>query len=160
MNTSRNFHHRLAFSVTCEEIADRFTDLMTLANCNTASFTQIAGDEALRGDQSATESMITEFKIRSEILYGGLSKIPGITCAKSSGAFYLFPNVTKFTTDVGRTARELQSMLLHQYGVAVLPGSVFGKGGEGYTRLFCAAGRETFEKALERLSKAFRELGN
>jgi len=155
---------RLAFSVTGAEIAERFADLMTLANCNTASFTQVAGDEALWGDQSGAESMIDEFKARSEIIYNGLNEIPTISVTKPLGAFYIFPNVHRYTTGYKgndgreRTVKELQRILLHDYHVAVLPGTIFGASGKSHIRLSFAADRDTLHKAIERLKTAFAEI--
>jgi len=149
---------RLAFSVSSVEVAERFADLMTLINCNTAPFTQWAGDEALHGDQSESEKMIAEFELRRNHIYSGLKKIDGISLVKPAGAFYAFVNVEKFTTGSNRTARELQRILLHDYHVAVLPGPIFGRYCENYIRLSFAADREMITKGVERLSEAFSEL--
>jgi len=149
---------RCAFSVTGEALADKFTDLMTLINCNTASFTQVAGDEALHGDQSGSEAMISEFKERRDLVYEGLKDVEEISLNKPEGAFYAFLNVKKFTEGKGRTSRELQTILLHKYGVATLPGTVFGPGGEGYIRISFAADEKTIMKGIERLKVAFSEL--
>jgi len=150
---------RLAFSVTSPALAEKFTDLMTLINCNTASFTQVAGDEALHGDQTESQKMIAEFRARRDIIYEGLKSIDGVSLSKPLGAFYAFLNVKKFSKYKGKTSRQLQSILLHKYGVAVLPGTIFGPAGEGYIRLSYAADRETIKSGLDRLKTAFSELG-
>jgi aspartate/methionine/tyrosine aminotransferase len=149
---------RLGFSVSCETLAEQLTVLMTNANSCTASFTQIAGEEALLGDQSGAEEMIARFKMRRSIIVDGLNSIPGVSCTMPAGAFYAFPNVKEYTQKQGRTSRELQHLLLHEYGVACLAGTSFGPAGEGYLRFSYANSKENIEKALERLREAFDHL--
>lgn len=149
---------RLGFAVAAKPVADQLTLLMTNANSCAAAFTQVAGAEALLGDQSGAEKMIAEFKERRELIVDGLNAIPGVSCHRPSGAFYVFPNVTNFTAPHGRTSHDLQKLLLHEYGVACLAGTAFGDGGEGYLRLSYANSRENIKKALERLGDAFSKL--
>lgn len=150
---------RLGFAVCSEEIAAHMTVLMTNANSCTAAFTQIAGEEALLGDQSGVDAMVAQFRERRELIVGGLNAIDGVTCTMPAGAFYAFPNVKRFTEQQGRTARELQQILLHDYGVACLDGTCFGPGGEGYLRFSYANSKQNIEKGLARLRDAFGQLG-
>src|SRR5260370_40518524 len=60
----------------------------------TASFTQVAGIEALRGTQASVETMCAEFKKRRDVMVAGLNKIKGFSCRLPKGAFYVFPNIT------------------------------------------------------------------
>jgi aspartate/methionine/tyrosine aminotransferase len=149
---------RLGFAVASKPVADQLTLLMTNANSCAGAFTQIAGAEALLGDQSGAEAMIAEFKQRRELIVDGLNAIPGVSCHKPAGAFYVFPNVTNYTSAQGRTSHDLQRLLLHEYGVACLAGTAFGAGGEGYLRLSYANSRENIARALERLGEAFAKL--
>jgi aspartate/methionine/tyrosine aminotransferase len=96
--------------------------------------------------------MDAEFKKRREVIVDGLNKIEGITCKKPRGAFYVFPNIT----ETGMDCRKLGDYLLYQGGVAVLPGTSFGKYGEGYLRLSFANSIENIKKALERIDKTLR----
>ena len=60
----------------------------------TASFTQVAGIEAIRGNQEQVDVVLGEYKQRRDFLVKGLNDIPGITCQMPKGAFYVFPNIT------------------------------------------------------------------
>jgi len=149
---------RLGFSVSSEELVSHLTVLMTNANSCTSSFTQIAGAEALLGDQSGAEEIIERFRMRRSIIVDGLNSIPGVSCTMPAGAFYAFPNVKEYTVKQGRTSQELQRLLLHEYGVACLAGTCFGPMGEGYLRFSYANSKENIEKGLERLREAFSRL--
>jgi len=141
---------RLGFGVMRKDIAQKVAQLMTNSNSCTASFTQMAGIEALKGPQDDAEKMVAEFKKRREVIVSGLNSIKGISCKKPRGAFYVFPNVT----GTGMDCRKLGDHLLYNAGVAVLPGTSFGKFGEGYLRLSFANSVENIKKALDRIAKA------
>lgn len=141
---------RLGYGVMRKDIAQKIAQLMTNSNSCTASFTQIAGIEALKGTQGDVEKMVAEFKRRREVIVEGLNKIKGFTCKKPKGAFYAFPNIT----GTGMDSRKLGDHLLYNSGVAVLPGTSFGKFGEGYLRLSFANSVENIKKALDRIAKA------
>lgn len=149
---------RLGFSISSEKVAQHLTLLMTNSNSCTAAFTQVAGAEALLGDQSSVDAMVERFRLRRDLIVGGLNAIPGISCTMPAGAFYAFPNVKEYTEKQGRTSSSLQRLLLHEYGVACLAGTCFGPGGEGYLRFSYANSQEKIEQALERLGEAFRQL--
>jgi aspartate/methionine/tyrosine aminotransferase len=141
---------RLGYGVMRKDLAQKMAQLMTNSNSCTCAFIQIAGIEALKGPQTDPEKMVAEFKKRREIIVSGLNGIEGITCRKPRGAFYVFPN----TTRTGMDCRKLGDHLLYNAGVAVLPGTSFGKYGEGYLRLSFANSIENIKKALDRISKA------
>jgi aspartate/methionine/tyrosine aminotransferase len=137
----------MGYGVMRADLATQMTRLMTNSNSCTASFTQIAGIEALRGDQSAVTRMCAEFKRRSEMFVVGLNKINGFSCRQPKGAFYVFPNITK----TGWKSKPLADALLDQAGVAALSGTAFGEFGEGYLRFSVANSMENLQQALERL---------
>jgi len=141
---------RLGYGVMRTDLAQKVAQLQTNSNSCTCTFTQIAGIEALKGSQSESEKMDAEFKKRREVIVSGLNNINGITCKKPRGAFYAFPNIT----GTGMDSRKLGDHLLYNAGVAVLPGTSFGKFGEGYLRLSFANSIENIKKALDRISKA------
>jgi len=141
---------RLGYGVMRKDIAQKIAQLMTNSNSCTSTFTQIAGMEALRGSQAEVEKMISDFKKRREVIVSGLNRIKGITCKKPPGAFYAFPNIS----GTGMDSRKLGDHLLYNAGVAVLPGTSFGKYGEGYLRLSFANSVENIKKALDRIEKA------
>jgi aspartate/methionine/tyrosine aminotransferase len=141
---------RLGYGVMRKDIAQKVAQLMTNSNSCTCSFTQMAGMEALKGSQDDAEKMVAEFKRRREVIVDGLNKIKGFSCKKPRGAFYVFPNIK----GTGMDCRKLGDHLLYNAGVAVLPGTSFGKYGEGYLRLSFANSVENIKKALDRIAKA------
>jgi len=144
---------RLGYGVMRKDLALKTAQLMTNSNSCTCAFTQIAGIEALTGPQTEPERMLAEFKKRRKVIVSGLNNIEGITCKKPHGAFYVFPNIT----GTGMDCRKLGDHLLYNAGVAVLPGTSFGKHGEGYLRLSFANSVQNIEKALERIEKAVKK---
>ena len=141
---------RLGYGVMRKDIAQKVAQLMTNSNSCTSSFTQIAGVEALKGPQTEPEKMVAEFKRRREVIVDGLNSIKGFKCLKPKGAFYVFPNIT----GTGMDCRKLGDHLLYNAGVAVLPGTSFGKYGEGHLRLSFANSVENIKRALDRIKKA------
>jgi aspartate/methionine/tyrosine aminotransferase len=138
---------RMGYGVMRPDLAAQMTRLMTNSNSCTASFTQMAGIEALRGDQAPVEKMCAEFKRRSEAFVQGLNKIKGFSCKQPKGAFYVFPNITA----TGWKSKPLADALLEQAGVAALSGTAFGEYGEGYLRFSVANSMENLQIALERI---------
>ena len=140
---------RMGYGVMRPDLAAHMTRLMTNSNSCTASFTQIAGIEALRGDQSSVDHMRTEFQRRRDAFVAGLNRIKGFSCRMPKGAFYVFPNITK----TGWPSKRLADALLEQAGVACLSGTSFGAFGEGYLRFSVANSLENLNKALERVDR-------
>jgi aspartate/methionine/tyrosine aminotransferase len=120
---------------------------MTNSNSCTASFTQVAGVEALRGDQASVDHMLSQFRRRRELMVKGLNQIKGFRCQNPKGAFYVFPNIE----GTGWTSKKLADALLEEAGVACLSGTSFGAFGEGYIRFSIANSLENIEKALDRI---------
>ena len=138
---------RLGYGVMRADLAVHISRLVTNSNSCTASFTQIAGVEALRGDQSSVDKMSAEFRRRRDAFVAGLNKINRFSCRMPKGAFYAFPNITK----TGWSSRKLADALLEQAGVACLSGTAFGEYGEGYLRFSVANSLENLDKALNRI---------
>jgi len=145
---------RLGYGVMQKELAQKVTQLMINSNSCTCAFVQMAGVEALKGPQDESARMVSEFQKRREVIVSGLNNVKGITCRKPLGAFYVFPNIT----GTGMKCRKLSEYLLNNAGVAVLPGTAFGQYGEGYLRLSFANSVQNIQKALNRISEAFKNL--
>lgn len=143
---------RLGYGVMPKPLADTVGLLLTHSVGCTAAFTQVAGIEALTGPQEAVERVRKIFHRRRDIIVEGLNAIPGVTCRVPRGAFYVFPNVGSF----GRTSNELAEYLLNEAGVCVLPGTSFGRMGEGYIRLCYSNSIEAIESALEKMKEALK----
>ena len=145
---------RLGYGVMPEELAAHITRLMTNSNSCTATFTQWAGVEALRGSQDASYKMVAEFKRRRDVIVPGLNAIKGIRCVEPKGAFYVFPNIE----GTGMNERQFADYLMEEAGVAVLAGTSFGQYGRGYIRLSYANSVENIEKALSSIEAAVKKL--
>jgi aspartate/methionine/tyrosine aminotransferase len=138
---------RMGYGVMRPDLASQMTRLATNSTSCTASFTQMAGIEALRGDQSSVDRMCAEFKRRRDVFVAGLNKIKGFSCRMPKGAFYVFPNITK----TAWKSKPLADALLDQAGVAALSGTAFGEFGEGYLRFSVANSLENLNEALDRV---------
>jgi aspartate/methionine/tyrosine aminotransferase len=134
---------RLGFAVLPEPLVEPVTRLIVNSVSCTAAFSQLAAKAALDGPWDAVDRMVAEFRARRDLIVGDLNKIPGISCQLPSGAFYVFPRIT----ELGLSAGDLQERLLHQAGVAALPGTSFGSYGEGYLRLSYANSAENLRAA-------------
>jgi len=140
---------RMGYGVMRADLAAHMTRLMTNSNSCTASFTQVAGIEAIRGDQSSVDHMREEFQSRRDVVVAGLNKIKGFSCRMPKGAFYVFPNIT----GTGWRSKPLADALLEQAGVAALAGTSFGEFGEGYLRFSVANSLENLHLALDRIDQ-------
>ena len=139
---------RMGYGVMCADLAAHIARLMTNSSSCTASFTQVAGIEALRGRQEAVDHMRDKFRKRRDVMVAGLNKIKGFSCRLPHGAFYVFPNITQ----TGWPSKKLADALLDDAGVAALSGTAFGAFGEGYLRFSVANSIENIEKALDRVN--------
>ena len=140
---------RMGYGVMRPDLAVHMARLMTNSNSCTASFTQMAGVEALNGDQSEPEKMRQEFKQRRDVFVKGINQIKGFSCLSPKGAFYTFPNIKQ----TGWSSKKLADALLEEAGVAALSGTAFGSFGEGYLRFSVANSVENIEKALDRIDQ-------
>src|SRR5881398_2574304 len=138
---------RMGYGVMRPDLATHISRLMTNSNSCTASFTQVAGIEALLGPQDVVDAMRTKFEKRRDVMVAGLNKIKGFSCRVPHGAFYVFPNITK----TGWPWKKLAYALLDDAGVAALSGTAFGNFGEGYLRFSVANSIEKIEEALDRI---------
>ena len=120
---------------------------MTNSNSCTASFTQVAGIEALRGPQDSVDAMCAEFKKRRDVMVAGLNKIKGFSCRSAQGRVLCFSE----HQETGWPSKKLADALLDDAGVAALSGTAFGDFGEGYLRFSVANSIENIEKALDRV---------
>jgi aspartate/methionine/tyrosine aminotransferase len=82
-----------------------------------------------------------------------LNQLPGLSCHKPLGAFYVFPNIT----GTGRNERELADELLYEGGVAVLAGTSFGQAGKGYLRLSYANSVDQIEEGVKRMKSVLEK---
>ena len=145
---------RLGYMIMPVALAERVEMLLTHAAGCTANFTQYAGMEALTGPQDFVVEMAREYQRRRDRMLELVNAIPGIHAIKPQGAFYLFPNIKSY----GIRSMEIATRLIDEAGVAVLAGTDFGSGGEGYLRLVYAVSMETIEEGVERIAAWFKKL--
>jgi aspartate/methionine/tyrosine aminotransferase len=139
---------RLGYGVMPAAMAGIVAKLQTNATSCTATFSQLAAVEALRGDQSPVKAMVAEFRRRRDAIVEGMRAIPGFTCARPPGAFYVFPNIVR----TGYGSKALADKLLEEGGVACLSGASFGEFGEGYLRFSYANSMDNIQEALRRIA--------
>jgi aspartate aminotransferase len=143
---------RLGFGIMPKELAKRVDLLLTHSVGSTAHFTQFAGLKAITGRQDMVDVMVSDYQHRRDVIVDGLNALPGFVCQKPQGAFYVFPNIT----GTGMGSVDLANLILEKAGVALLPGSSFGKYGEGYLRLSYANSLENIQKGLGRIQNILR----
>ena len=109
---------------------------------------QVAALEAIRSAEEEKNKMVDEYRLRRNMFVAGLNRI-GLPCHIPEGAFYAFPSVK----ETGLSDTEFAEQLLKEQRVAVVPGSVFGAGGEDHLRCAYAVSRKQLAGALERIEK-------
>ena len=140
---------RLGWSVWPESLIENVVKLCVNNHSCVNAPTQFAGIAALDGPDTAVEMMMEKFTQRRKIIYEGLNNLPGISCALPGGAFYAFPNVEK----TGMTGAEFAKKCLHEAGVAIVPGTAFGKLAKYNVRFSFAASQDNINLALEKIKK-------
>jgi aspartate/methionine/tyrosine aminotransferase len=141
---------RLGFGVMPPALVERMAKLMINSSSCAAAFVQMATIAALLGPQNSVSEMVAELRARRELIVRELNQTHGVRCRMPKGAFYAFANVTAFDTD----AKRLANRLMDEAGVACLPGTAFGPGGEGYLRFSYANSQERIREGMHRLREA------
>ena len=137
---------RLGYGVMNPTLVKHVARLATNVYSCATSFVQRVAPTALGGPQDDVKAMVAEFRRRRDAIVAGLNEIPGVTCTKPSGAFYVFPNVK----GLGMKSSEVEHALLEEAGVAALSGTAFGSYGEGYLRFSYANSIENIREGLKR----------
>ena len=139
---------RLGYGVMPVTLAEELTKLQINSTSCPNDFIQYGGIAALTSHQEDSLLMVQEFKRRRDILVNGLNKIDGITCLCPRGAFFVFPNVTKLERRTQMNTNRLADYLLERAGVAVIPGTAFGKYGKNHLRISYSNSEKNIQKAL------------
>jgi aspartate aminotransferase len=148
---------RAGFALGPKPIISAMSKLQSQSTSNTASMVQRASMAALSSSQDCVKEMRADYiKLRDRIL-AGFKSIPGLTCTKPEGAFYVYPNISAFLGKGGvKTASELASRLLTEAHVVSVPGEAFGT--EEHIRLSYAVSGDVIDKGVERIRKFLGEL--
>ncbi|AUJ26436.1 pyridoxal phosphate-dependent aminotransferase [Virgibacillus dokdonensis] len=141
---------RIGYAVGPNEIIKAMTSLASHSTSNPTSIAQYAALAAYQMDDSFNEEMKGVFSHRLESLYQLLTEIPGVSCVKPEGAFYLFPNVKEAVRKSGfSNVDDWAKALLEKEKVALIPGSGFGA--PNNVRLSYATSMEALEEAAKRI---------
>jgi aspartate aminotransferase len=146
---------RIGYLVAPKEIVKAVNDVQS-HSANAASISQKAAVESILGAQDSVKLMISEYERRRKFVVHKLNSIRGLSCANPGGAFYAFPNVSQFFRGGIQDSIQFSSALLRQAGVAVVPGSAFGR--EGHIRISFATSMKSLEEGLERMEKALARM--
>ena len=140
---------RCGFAAVPTALVDPLTRFFVNSTSCVPPFIQLAGVAALTGPQDGPLAMVEEFHRRRDLVVDGLNALPGVTCRRPRGAFYVVPNVA----GTGIPADDLARRLLDEAGVAVLAGSAFGTVGKHNLRLSYANSQENLHEALRRMKE-------
>jgi aspartate/methionine/tyrosine aminotransferase len=144
---------RVGYVAAPRFIVDEMEKLMEHMLSGVTAVAQRAALAAITGPQDCVKEMVGEYEKRRTIVYEGLNAIDGISCIMPEATFYAFPNVS----DIGLSSWDLARQLVRAHRVALIPGSIFGKHGEGYLRLSFAASEEMLRAGLSRIEAGVEE---
>ena len=140
---------RLGWSVWPEELIEKVTRMAINSYSCVSAANQVAAIAALDGPHDFLEDMMDKFSKRRKLIVDGLNSINGITCNNPGGAFYVFPNIS----GTGLNGTQFADKCLYDAGVAIVPGTSFGKSAKDFVRFSFANSYENIEKALEKIKK-------
>lgn len=144
---------RLGYAMGPKEIIAQVTKIHQYAIMCAPTTSQYAAIEALRNGDEDIARMREEYDMRRRIIVDGFNKL-GLTCREPLGAFYAFPCISS----TGLSSEEFCEKLLYSKGVAIVPGTAFGKGGEGFVRASYCYSIDHIKIALERIGEFLKEL--
>ncbi|MGC2636398.1 MAG: pyridoxal phosphate-dependent aminotransferase [Acidobacteriaceae bacterium] len=148
---------RAGYALAPRPVITAMTKLQSQSTSNTASFVQKAAIAALRGPQECVAEMRADYLTLRDKILGRLAEIPGITCTRPDGAFYVYPNVSHYLGKSGvPSAMELSKRLLHEAHVVTVPGEAFGT--NEHIRLSYATSHADVEEGLNRMKAFFAKL--
>jgi aspartate aminotransferase len=138
---------RMGYLIGPTQVIQAATAIQSHSTSNITTFAQFGALAAITGGNDCITSMLSAFNQRREYLHQAISRLPGVTCLKPEGAFYLFPNIA--ATDMGSNQFTLR--LLEEAQVAVIPGDAFGS--DQHIRISYATDLETLQKSMARMER-------
>jgi aspartate aminotransferase len=152
---------RIGYTAASEEIISAMSNIQSQSTSNPTSIAQKASVEALIGPQTEVDRMVSAFGQRRNYIVDRLNKIPGVSCYKPVGAFYVFPN---FSSYYGKSfqgkkienSTHLADFFLDVARVAVVPGVEFGA--DPFERLSYATSMEDIKEGLNRIEESLKKL--
>ncbi|MDJ0934337.1 MAG: pyridoxal phosphate-dependent aminotransferase [Kiloniellales bacterium] len=140
---------RLGYGVWPGDLAEKASRLAVNCHSCVNAAAQYAGIAALSGPQDPVEEMVAAFDQRRQVVTREIASVPGLSCVEPAGAFYAFPNIKA----TGLSAKQLETGLLEEAGVATIAGTSFGQHGEGFIRLSYANSVENIRAAMSRIGE-------
>jgi aspartate aminotransferase len=140
---------RLGWSFWPEQLVEHINKLLINSVSCVNAAAQFAGIAALDGPDDSINLMMEKFTQRRKLIHEGLNSLPGVECSLPGGAFYAFPKVI----GTGMDGSEFCKRAMHEAGVAIVPGTAFGKTSKDYVRFSFAASQDNISNALENIKK-------
>lgn len=144
---------RLGYLCAPEPLVEQMLKIHQYCIMSSPTTSQFAAIEAMKNGDEDVKMMVDEYNRRRRYIYNGLEAI-GIDSFEPEGAFYIFPNIGKF----GLSSEEFCERLLYDYRCAIVPGTAFGAGGEGFARISYAYSIQHITQALERIEQFVKTL--
>ena len=144
---------RLGFACGPEPLLSQITKIHQFAIMCAPTTSQYAAIEALKNCEQDIAHMKKEYNMRRRLMVAGFNRI-GLSCREPKGAFYAFPSISS----TGLTSDEFCEKLLYSKNVAVVPGTAFGSGGEGFIRASYCYSNEHIQEAIRRIEEFLKEL--
>jgi aspartate aminotransferase len=148
---------RAGFALASKSVTANLTKLQSQSTSNATSFVQKAAIAALAGSQECVSEFRAEFISLRDYMLAKLTAIPGVTCTKPEGAFYVYPNINAFLGKGGiKTSTELATRLLHEAHVVTVPGEAFGT--TQHIRLSYPVTRQNIDEGTRRMGEFLAKL--
>jgi aminotransferase len=145
---------RLGYAVGNEKLIAAMAKLHLFTSLCAPTLSQVAAMGALKGTQEPVRKMVREYDRRRKMIVRRINDIPGFSCAEPKGAFYAFPNISYYRMK----SLKFAEWLLKNAKVAVVPGTEFGRMGEGFIRCSYATEYRKIEKAMDNIERAVKKL--
>ena len=144
---------RMGYACGPAEILDQVTKIHQFAIMCAPTTSQYAAIEALKNGDEDIAAMVEEYDMRRRIIVDGFNSI-GLTCREPLGAFYAFPSIAS----TGMSSEEFCEKLLYAKKIAIVPGTAFGRGGEGFVRASYCYSVDHIKTAIERIGEFVKEI--
>jgi len=144
---------RVGYAVAPMEMIKKMSGLRFYITICSPTISQLAAIEAFKSEKYV-QKMRREYDRRRRMMVKRLNEMPNISCINPKGAFYVFPNIRGF----GMSSKAFSDFLLKEAKVMIIPGTEFGKYGEGYVRMSYATAYEKIEEALNRVEKTINKI--
>ena len=145
---------RVGYTVAPKTIIDEMEKMMEHMVSGVTAVSQRAALAAISAPKDCIKKMVDTYEKRRDIVFEGLNAIDGIRCLKPESTFYAFPNIS----GAGLSSWDFARYMVKEHRVAVVPGSIFGKAGEGFVRISFAAGTEELKEGIARLERGVAAL--